>query len=91
MDHADPPPRSRCILATSKMVSNPAKAALELEAMLQCSAVQCSSRCVQPYIYYRRGCGLELAMFVLLVLPILYPNGTLAGFAKATETGRAAK
>ena len=24
-------------------------------------------------------------MFVFLVLPILYPNGTLAEFAKATE------
>ena len=25
-------------------------------------------------------------MFVFLVLSILYPNGTLAGFAKATKT-----
>ena len=25
-------------------------------------------------------------MFVFLVLPILYPSGTLAGFAKATKT-----
>ena len=38
-----------------------------------------------------RGCGLELAMFVFLVLSILYPNGTLAGFAKATKTCPAAK
>ena len=30
-------------------------------------------------------------MFVFLVLPILYPNGTLAGFAKATKTCLAAK
>ena len=34
---------------------------------------------------------MELAMFVFLVLPILYPNGTLAGFAKATKTCPAAK
>ena len=30
-------------------------------------------------------------MFVFLVLPILYPNGTLAGFAKAMKTCPAAK
>ena len=30
-------------------------------------------------------------MFVFLVLSILYPNGTLAGFAKATKTCPAAK
>ena len=30
-------------------------------------------------------------MFVFLVLCILYPNGTLAGFAKATKTCPAAK
>ena len=29
-------------------------------------------------------------MFVFLVLSILYPNGTLAGFAKATKTCPAA-
>ena len=34
---------------------------------------------------------MELAMFVFLVLPILYPNDTLAGFAKATKTCPAAK
>ena len=33
---------------------------------------------------------MELATFVFLVLPILYPNDTLTGFAKATKTGRAA-
>ena len=27
---------------------------------------------------YRRGCGLELATFVFLVLLILYPNSALA-------------
>ena len=30
-------------------------------------------------------------MFVFLASPILYPNGTLAGFAKATKTCPAAK
>ena len=30
-------------------------------------------------------------MFVFFVLAILYPNGTLAGFAKATKTCPAAK
>ena len=30
-------------------------------------------------------------MFVFLVLPILYPKGILAGFAKATKTCPAAK
>ena len=30
-------------------------------------------------------------MFVFRVLSILYPNGTLAGFAKATKTCPAAK
>ena len=30
-------------------------------------------------------------MFVFLVLPILYPNNTLTGFAKATKTCQAAK
>ena len=30
-------------------------------------------------------------MFVFLVVPILYPKGTLAGFAKATKTCPAAK
>ena len=30
-------------------------------------------------------------MFVFLMLSILYPNGTLAGFAKATKTCPAAK
>ena len=32
---------------------------------------------------YQRGCGLELAMFVFLVLWMLYPNDTLTGFVKA--------
>ena len=40
---------------------------------------------VQPYICYRRGCDLELAMFVFLVLSMLYPNDTLTEFAKATR------
>ena len=40
---------------------------------------------------YRRGCGLELAMFVFLVLSMFYPNDTLTGFAKATKTCPAAK
>ena len=44
---------------------------------------------VQPYICYHRGCGLELAMFVFLVLPILYPNDTLTGFLKTTKTCQA--
>ena len=39
---------------------------------------------------YRRGCGLELATFVRLVLSMLYPNDTLTGFAKATKTCPAA-
>ena len=43
------------------------------------------------YICYRRRCGLELAMFVFLVLSTLYPNDTLTGFAKATKTCPAAK
>ena len=35
-----------------------------------------AGRRVQPYICYRRGCGLELPMFVFLVLSMLYPNDT---------------
>ena len=37
------------------------------------------------------GCGLGLAIFVFIVLPILYQNGTLARFAKATKNCPAAK
>ena len=40
---------------------------------------------VEPYICYQRRCGLELAMFVFLVLSMLYPNDKLIGFAKATK------
>ena len=46
-------------------------------------------RRVQPYICYRRVCGLELTMLVFLVLSMLY--NTLTGFAKATKTCPAAK
>ena len=49
-----------------------------------------AGRRVQPYICYRRGCDLELAMFVFLLL-MLYPNDTLTRFAKATKTCPAAK
>ena len=41
---------------------------------------------VFKYICYRRRCGLELALFVFLVLSILYQKDTLTGFAKATKT-----
>ena len=38
------------------------------------------------------GCVVwTLTMFVFLVLPILYSNDTLTGFANATKTRRAAK
>ena len=60
--------------------------ALELEAMVH---HRYNSNGVGVFVC--RGCGLELAMFVFLVLAILYPNGTLAGFAKATKTCPAAK
>ena len=42
-------------------------------------------------ICYRRGCGLELARFVFLVLSMLYPNDTLPGFAKSMKTCPAAE
>ena len=45
-----------------------------------------SGRRVQPYICYRRVCGLSM-----FVLSMLYPNDTLTGFAKATKTCPAAK
>ena len=47
--------------------------------------LHCTGRRVQPYICYRRECGLELAMLVFLVLSMLYPNGYTNRICKGHE------
>ena len=77
--------RSTLLLATFEMLSNTPSClpSCLIGSRAACSTVYC--------ICYRSGCGLELARFVFVVLSMLYPNDTLAGFAKATKTCPAAK
>ena len=70
--HADPPSQVQIhtLLATSKMLSNTPSCLPSFLIVHPRASYSYAGRHVEPYICYRRGCGLELARFMFLVLPI---------------------